>query len=81
MTTPLSELAATLSEAQREDGWIPHDGRPCPVPLDSQVLVRYSGDPDTIDWAKWRSVRAGSQSWSRVGDGADIIAYRPAKEK
>ncbi len=55
------------------EGWIAHDGGPCPVPLGSKVSVLYRngvrGTLFTIDLG-----------WDHLPDyhpEADIIAYKP----
>ena len=63
MTTP--EQIAGPTEAMLADGWIKHDGGPCPVPLDSRPLVMFRdgfGVDDYPDAPKdcWPSGRARS---------------------
>lgn len=67
-----------LTDEMKADGWIEHDGGPCPVPLDSKpgVIIRgfdrnhdISGDP--ADYYLWPHCRATPS--------ANIIAYRPVK--
>ena len=69
-----------LTDEQRADGWIEHDGGPCPVALDSKVFVMHRGgveSPVAIP-AKW-SEEWGRWAWSGTpyeGWGENIIAYR-----
>lgn len=69
-----------LSEAMKAEGWIEHDGGPCPVPLDSRPGVmlasgEFSAKPhftarmwtEMHDW--WRHEAVNPQD--------NIIAYKP----
>jgi hypothetical protein len=65
----------TLTEQQIADGWKPHDGGPCPVPLDSkpEVLCRDGYIYDATFKARqygglWRSKHTQASR--------GIIAYR-----
>lgn len=68
-----------LTPEQIADGWIAHDGGPCPVPLDSRPGVMWGDGFVTL---------AGMQPawvWTKHGDSwghnepfdRRIIAYRP----
>jgi hypothetical protein len=67
----------TLTEQMKADGWIEHDGGPCPVEPETPVIVWLRGwfepESQTADY------RAGTYDWEHVPDdaGQDIIAYRP----
>ena len=61
-----------LTPEQIADGWIEHDGGPCPVPLDSRPRILFKvGEP----YGSGR-VRATCWVWGGYGRAA-IIAYRP----
>ena len=65
-----------LTEEQIADGWIAHDGGPCPV--EPTVLVRYKMRSTADDK---RANAAGDLDWRHPAFGddhaVDIIAYRP----
>lgn len=70
-----------MSEPTNDDGWIVHDGGPCPVPADAMVVVRFrdgyvedaetawfwsdKNPADEFDYWKWQ----GLPDWN-------IVAYR-----
>lgn len=60
-----------LSEELRAQGWIEHDGGPCPVEVDDwvHVLLR-DGDGRGFD-------TAGYFDWTKCNEPSDIIAYKP----
>ncbi len=83
----LAEKACNPSsdEERRErgkakDGWIEHDGGPCPVPLDSKVdlLHRSNVSITTVpalwseEWGRWAWKGTRYEGWNE-----NIIAYRP----
>ena len=52
------------------DGWIPHDGGPCPVGMETRVKIRFrigSEDEEV----------AGVYDWFHRSTVGDIIAYKP----
>ena len=61
----------TLTEQMKADGWIEHDGGPCPVK--GPVVVMYR----TGDQFKWKD--APAEDWTHQPTDAllDIIAYKP----
>lgn len=67
-----AEKVTMLTPEQIADGWIAHDGGPCPVPLGSRVTIMCrGGETDTDEARKWW--------WGRSTPihRYDIIAYRP----
>lgn len=68
-----------LTDEMRKDGWIEHDGGPCPVPPQRRVIVRYRSDPDDFDFARYRTFTAGNVPWGRYewAQESEIVAYRP----
>jgi hypothetical protein len=63
-----------LSEAMKAEGWIEHDGGPCPVPLDSRPI--YMMRDGVVD-ASQRDT-AASLIWNdKVPWEDQIIAYKP----
>lgn len=65
-----------LTEELIADGWIEHDGGPCPVSNDSIVAYRLRGGVVTLD-----RDRADNLIWhhdsSLLDEEDHIIAYRP----
>jgi len=62
------------------EGFVPHDGGPCPVPLDSEPEVIIRG------FERWHLCRgdvAADYSWHHCqhAPAADIIAYRPTQQE
>lgn len=68
-----------LTDEQRADGWIEHDGGPCPVPLDSQPHIMWNnGSISRGDSARlwtFSAGRSGDDFWKGI-PGTRIIAYR-----
>ena len=63
-----------LTDEQRAEGWIEHDGGPCPVPLDSKPI--YMMRDGTIDAGQKGT--ASELIWDDACPPEDqIIAYRP----
>ena len=72
--------ARMLTDQQRADGWIEHDGGPCPVPLDSLVATiwddgKFFSDCCAIGFTIW------PENWEHrdlitAKTGERIIAYR-----
>lgn len=60
----------SLTPEMIADGWIKHDGGPCPVPLDSIVDVM-------IFSRQTGNFFACNLLWEHDGRQDDIIAYRP----
>ena len=74
-----------LSEQQNADGWLPHDGRPCPVDLLAKVEVMFrSGEIRHKHRAQWWtafdtvSKFAEHDLWQHQAPNHDndIIAYK-----
>ena len=68
-----------LTDEMRADGWIEHDGGPCPVPLDSKPAIVFadgSGRPGGLFTARF---------WFRTfwtheaHPNNHIIAYKPER--
>jgi len=59
-----------LSEQHIAEGWLRHDGGPCPVAEESTVKVKLrSGDIGTM--------KGYELYWEHDGRTDDIIAYKP----
>ena len=63
-----------MTDEQRAEGWIDHDGGPCPVGVWQPVTImrrdgKIASHPDCrhLDWLPWED-----------DPHTDIIAYRPA---
>lgn len=54
------------------EGFIPHDGGPCPVDGGHPTVMFRDGRTH-----RFRLIRASEPYWSHIGDPDDIIAYRP----
>lgn len=70
-----------LTDKQRAEGWIEHDGGLCPVPDDDIVEVMFTdGATDMTYAAFWSAAKPGmDDSWTGECSPDDrIIAYRPA---
>ena len=64
-----------LTPEQIADGWKPHDGGPCPVPLDRRVSVMF--DDSIISTATAAFWANGHDWWQWEGAPEHrIIAYR-----
>lgn len=69
-----------ISEQMKAEGWIEHDGGPCPVPLDSKPGIMWSdgtNDPKpNVAASFWTR---GDDWWKHEGESDDcfIIAYKP----
>ena len=61
-----------LTEQMKADGWIEHEGGPCPIDGAAIVSARFRGGSGTVS-------RASVIWWGRTEhpNGFDIIAYRP----
>lgn len=70
----------TLTPEQIADGWLPHDGGPCPVPLDSKPgIITECGKVSQPGWHA-ASVWAGPGDWWKHHSSDPmhrIIAYKP----
>lgn len=74
-----------LTPEQIAEGWVEHDGGPCPVPLDSRVGLMFGPDADGFVAvfrgpliAKWHTAEFGPDDWQHKGRQSDrIFAYRP----
>lgn len=68
-----------LTDEQRAEGWIEHDGGPCPVPLDSRVRVMFRDGVTPLNIARLWTV--GFDWWRHeetvLRPHTDIIAYKP----
>ncbi len=60
------------------EGFVPHDGGPCPVPLDSMPAVMFRDGEIVENWpaSNWGGEKDWWQ-WQGSRRGYDIIAYRP----
>lgn len=69
-----------LTDAQKADGWIEHDGGPCPVDPHSKpgVMIRGFGSHHICQQPGYHD-EAGVYDWHHnpATHPADIIAYRP----
>jgi len=67
------------------EGFVPHDGGPCPVPLDQEVTVLYAdGGWSAAEAGFWTGWEENDQmnSWSWECDPYNrIIAYRPTQQE
>ena len=68
-----------------DDGWIVHQGKGCPVPLDSKPGVRFrsheESKPGVFSASEWVFYRESQNLWVFDRHGpADIIAYKPESE-
>lgn len=70
-----------ISEAMKAEGWIEHDGGPCPVPLDMIVDVMFAdgGTDGSIYAGFWSAeVPEMDSQWEGECDPDDrIVAYKP----
>jgi hypothetical protein len=71
-----------LTDKQRADGWIEHDGGECPVALDSRPLVLFRDGMGIVDqedapMAREWIFESVPCLWVHKPGPADIIAYRP----
>ncbi len=69
----------TLTEQMKADGWIEHDGGPCPVPRETNVRLMWR-DGHISRWSQ--KITAKNVPWVHRFIGMDqpdlhIIAYRP----
>lgn len=64
-----------LTPDQIADGWIAHDGGPCPVPFDDRVSVMCRDGVILHDDEEGDC--AGNWYWHHDGGNGDIIAYHP----
>jgi hypothetical protein len=70
---PEKAKKANTTEPSSQDGWIKHDGSPCPVAGDQLVELRLrNGDTLTDDAQAWL--------WGHDGVEYDIVAYRVVEE-
>lgn len=67
----------TLTEQQKAEGWIEHDGGPCPVPLGMPVWVIHRDEDDGPVF--FREAQWCGGCWKHDGTEDDIIAYREPK--
>ena len=59
--------------AAKNDGWIAWGGGECPVPGDTEVLIKCKSEGA---WDFRRKQRAGGVSWTHDDSALDVIAYR-----
>lgn len=68
-----------LSDAMKAEGWIEHDGGPCPVPLDSRpAIMRENGEviPEGVISARLWTM--GYDNWKQQRfENNRIIAFKP----
>lgn len=67
------------SMAQQSNGWVTHDGGPCPVDGDIIVEPQYRGDEDREKGIRISMTNACHLAWWHDGEDDDIIAYRVVK--
>ncbi len=69
-----------LTDEQLADGWIEHDGGPCPVALDSLVQIFHRGGHAnkhftpagwSDEWGRWQWKGGPYDGWNE-----NIIAYK-----
>lgn len=71
-----------LTDAQRDEGWVKHDGGPCPIDRLTPVLILLRGGEETY-WYMAGSVvwQYGAPIWEAGGtplpESAEVIAYKP----
>ena len=59
-----------LSEQQIADGWLPHNGGPCPVADDVYLTIQLRNGDVGVNVARY-------VNWKHYGERYDIIAYKP----
>lgn len=69
-----------LTDEMRADGWIEHDGGPCPVDLESRPAILWKDGVITIAGhcaaREWTELEP--DSWQHLGhERHHIIAYKP----
>lgn len=57
------------------DGWIEWNGGDCPVPPNTEILVKYRSGMISCT----NALTAGATFWGSSGNGWDIVAYRVVK--
>lgn len=67
-------LAAGNTYPEDDDGWIKHDGGPCPVGDEAKVDIRFRGGDVNL------GENAHQWGWRHIHDEYDIIAYRIVDE-
>jgi hypothetical protein len=66
------------------EGFVPHDGGPCPVPLNSKpVIMVRSGEIQTGEsFPAWFWAAGDKDWWQHQGNRRNnIIAYRPTQQE
>lgn len=59
------------ADGPEDDGWIPHDGGPCPVSVEKKVIIRYGDNKEVrVPYPAYR------YGWSLKGPSTKIIAYK-----
>ena len=72
---------SVLTDEQIADGWIEHDGGPCPMPDEDIVEVLFADHTTDMTYAAFWSAALPGMDDSWTGECASddrIIAYRPA---
>ena len=67
----------TLTEQMKADGWIEHDGGPCPVEPNIWLAVKFRGEADPEKGVLRTHGCSHIFAWNHDGAEDDIIAYRP----
>jgi len=65
-----------LTAEQSADGWIEHDGGPCPENADAIIIPLYRSDADPTKGIRRTYGMAWQFVWQHDGADDDIIAYR-----
>lgn len=65
-----------LTDEMRAEGWLPHDGGPCPVTRDSKPGVMF-GDGYTVAPGRQKAEYWLVGYWSHHWPAERIIAYKP----
>lgn len=66
-----------LTPEQIAEGWIEHDGGPCPVAMHIEITPLYRDKEDPRKGMRRPFGYAGAFDWAHDGEDDDIIAYRP----
>jgi len=67
----------TLTPEQIADGWLPHDGSECPVPLDTRPGVKFRNLQMRLPFRWSAKTWSDCWQWQTEPRDIDIIAYKP----